>query len=858
MDSFRNGLPPSRRSAGDSPRGQPGMVRIGNSRAPGNLDRAERFEDEKKRIISSCFSVRDEAGKLLQSYITHIRVEEDGAYQSSPPPPGSNPQYKKIRLIILAVKLNGRVLMHKARENDDGTFQIGKTWGLEELQSIESFSNTLPKSPEQQERANWAGSVGFMINMAKPYYWQAKTPKEKEFFIGSLVKIYNKFTSGRLPELIGFNEKDREMIIASTRRSGQSQSQNQSNQQSRNGPYPMLAQSRADNRQLGGRAPQNKDLEVPSLSHTQPRTEGKQDSGIPPDKVLNPADRSLETSDEAARSSFAGRGSISTTDSRAAERLIRPQTRHVSGPRAPQNLRDPQRQSEERRMVDDTAPRPGSQPISITSSALPSSITDRWRTPLSDDHATTNSWRAAQESASPVGPDMQSRSMPPSTEHLANGSPQIIPERRRPPLQIVNGQADGPAQNKIPSPLSEVAPDASLGATLNGPFVEDAALLASDPITQEAPLARDQGQSATAELPGAASPSPLVVRRDHATETATQQGLPNQDTEDTTQVQQFRPGLGPMMGKKVELASKIRKAANAHRAFVPRAGGAGERLLGKVNTSNEPDGVTGVVLPPRSPARELSQSDREYPVKSLLGDNEPEKDRRSSPLTVTVPPLEMTQPGTKPPSPRFIADEVSAPRSDSAKNESELPEESEVSEEAVPRPLFAQRQSKQLERLSVQRKPSPYANALERLGVEAPFDADPRVIAFNHQLDDLGWDNKFFRMKQFSTFQSRLQRDIGKLEAISWLGHTDEGDDRIGQFERSITETVRAVDEIDGLLTLYSVELSVSLIDAISVASSLILPRLCLMTFYTSKLNLTVCKCRPRMKNCCRQHLANC
>src|ERR1700760_3607322 len=67
----------------------------------GNMSRAERFEDEKRRIIESCFSKLDQSGQLAESYITHIRVQEDGSYPSTPPPPDSPPEHKKPRLIII-------------------------------------------------------------------------------------------------------------------------------------------------------------------------------------------------------------------------------------------------------------------------------------------------------------------------------------------------------------------------------------------------------------------------------------------------------------------------------------------------------------------------------------------------------------------------------------------------------------------------------------------------------------------------------------------------------------------------------------------------------------------------------------
>ena len=81
--------------------------------------------------------------------------------------------------------------VHKARENANGTFSIGKTWNLDDLQQIENHPMPLDK--------------GFTVTILKPYFWQASSLKEKEYFIQSLVKIYKKYTGGKVPALIGFD-----------------------------------------------------------------------------------------------------------------------------------------------------------------------------------------------------------------------------------------------------------------------------------------------------------------------------------------------------------------------------------------------------------------------------------------------------------------------------------------------------------------------------------------------------------------------------------------------------------------------------------------------------------------------------
>ncbi|CUS08777.1 unnamed protein product [Tuber aestivum] len=161
--------------------------------------KARQFEDEKKRITASCFSKPDVDGALLESYITHCKVIEDGASPSSPPPEDGPHDQKKSRVIVVAVRKTGRVRMHKARENPNGAFQIGKTWNLDDLSEIENHPPPFEK--------------GFTVTIIKPYYWQASSSKEKDFFISSLLKIYKKYTGGKIPKLTGFGGTEVDKLL---------------------------------------------------------------------------------------------------------------------------------------------------------------------------------------------------------------------------------------------------------------------------------------------------------------------------------------------------------------------------------------------------------------------------------------------------------------------------------------------------------------------------------------------------------------------------------------------------------------------------------------------------------------------
>ena len=78
--------------------------------------------------------------------------------------------------------------MHKTRENANGTFSIGKTWGIDQLERLEETD-----------------ILGFIITAQKPYYWMTETSKEKYAFVTALIQVYRKFTGGKSPQVIGFD-----------------------------------------------------------------------------------------------------------------------------------------------------------------------------------------------------------------------------------------------------------------------------------------------------------------------------------------------------------------------------------------------------------------------------------------------------------------------------------------------------------------------------------------------------------------------------------------------------------------------------------------------------------------------------
>lgn len=54
--------------------------------------------------------------------------------------------------------------VHKARENSDGSIQIGRTWLLKDLTQV--INNT-------------DNNEGFLLNMNKTYYWETNSGRGK-------------------------------------------------------------------------------------------------------------------------------------------------------------------------------------------------------------------------------------------------------------------------------------------------------------------------------------------------------------------------------------------------------------------------------------------------------------------------------------------------------------------------------------------------------------------------------------------------------------------------------------------------------------------------------------------------------
>lgn len=153
---------------------------------------AEQYERDRRAILNSCFGPEEATGHAqAKTYITHVRIIEDSRFPSSKPPRGSSLANKKKRvLLVSSLTDGGGMQLHKARENNNGSFQIGRTWALKELSCIEADTDQ---------------SEGFLLTMGKRYYWETNSAKERTVFIRTLVKVFMEDTGGHVPRLVNWD-----------------------------------------------------------------------------------------------------------------------------------------------------------------------------------------------------------------------------------------------------------------------------------------------------------------------------------------------------------------------------------------------------------------------------------------------------------------------------------------------------------------------------------------------------------------------------------------------------------------------------------------------------------------------------
>ncbi|KAF1845227.1 uncharacterized protein K460DRAFT_405495 [Cucurbitaria berberidis CBS 394.84] len=867
---------PANRPSTGGARGPPSTA---SSSAPSSgMSRADRFDDERRRITESCFAKVDDQGQLQESYITHIRVQEDGLHPQTPPPPTSPPSGKKSRIIMISVRNTGRVKLHKARENANGTFSIGKSWPMEELSAVENYVHLTPRNDDEAQHKQWAGDKGFTVTITKPYYWEAGTAKEKEFFIGSMVKIYNKYTKGDFPVLTGFSAAElnsltngqphlatgegraafaaggREAQVPSQPRQGtpelrQFPPKSPGPPPRRPGESPLVP---SDDGRRGPMPGANPNFRRPPGEYQGPRRPGHQDDqfrggsrpgtgddsrrpspfnpnqGTPPLPDLRQK-RSVEQSIRSRPSGDSmrmrpGQGPIpptppfpsqTLTPQSSTSELARPPKTPESG-NIPSSLtpgraqpQRPQRSLEEL-SFDGAAPafappeqrrqngypslrrdqsprglRPGTSQSNTSSNLtrnddVPPEEPPQRRRPIME----PKSSQMSQRSNDSQGPEPRtvfhtpSQSPAPSIDVPPRRRPQEIPERPK----VAPQDSTEPLQDTLSGAKPAPPPTSPLPQIPNAPITQAPQPAEAVPVV---PIQHEPQPTETVPVvPIPQAPQPA--------ETAPAVQPTSATTEKDNEVA-HRPGLGPMIKNKMnnaDAANKFRKAAAAAGAFKPRAGGAAAKLFSKeTKTSDEPDGVNAVFVPQRTtpkamPQEEVEKKPEEGP--KTLPDRSSKDRLRIS--TKVVPAVTVSSPLS--PAPAVALPEV---------EETPIPP---TPEKSPTRKIEVEPELKRKKRRSNQQIMN-----ISKLGID-PSVVDERGLEFESLLSELGWGTSELSAKNIESLEIDIKREIARVEAGSWLNHLEQKDDRVEAVERMLDRAIAECDELEGLLTLYNVELS--------------------------------------------------
>ncbi|KAL8661516.1 MAG: hypothetical protein Q9202_005525 [Teloschistes flavicans] len=772
-------------------------------------DKAELFEDEKKRIVATCFSKKDPAdGQPSESYITHVRIVEDAAYPSTPPPLGSPEENKKKRVIIVAVRKNGRVRMHKARENDNNTFSIGKTWNLDDLNSIQSFTSAVPVTPEDRQNKELAGSVGFIVTISKPYYWQSQTSREKDFFIFSLIKIYKKYTGGRIPELLGFDHQELETFAAAmgpppgaarpARPEPPKVESNASTQGSLNSRPPPMQQPM--------RLPSG-----PQAQLQQPAIAQQQERGPPPRSENRPRlpqerpshdrqfqERPLRPTDSDERIAQIP-GSFPQSDF---VRDLRPQTS--------------QTQLRKKRSESPAFQSDGSTSQDLTPSKNGMSHSDD---PLNNEpqyrvlhSARTGDERARQNGNYAYGPQ---HGTPPTSSQTpapfrSGAPPSSHPSQESLKEQIRPSTADPKPTPLVPKPLRNQSSTENARPPITArssrepskerwhPVPDPSKDVLQPPIYHQAASSEisryDESRPSTAIRDTTADVTPPSTNTENTepdlnTVPPSQSAMP---TPPDTPTESHRPGLGPMIKTKrsnKEIASQFRKAATAYNAFKPRAGGAVDRLREHQQSSTgAPDGITGVVPAPsllKNGSQSIANNSRSQ-TPDLMPVQQPDQQG-------IVPTVKVDSPPPKPASPVKTQSLIQEPPSPQ-----DVPQMEPEKLDPTEKPTDEQRRKRRSDHSAK------YAKALA---------VDPqlligRTLDIETSLNDFGWGEEPDQRCSYQELQTNVQQELERAEAGGWINAIEQNDDRIVALGTMMDRVIGECEELDGLLTLYGVELS--------------------------------------------------
>ena len=235
-----------------------------------------------------------------------------------------------------------------------------------------------------------------------------------------------------------------------------------------------------------------------------------------------------------------------------------------------------------------------------------------------------------------------------------------------------------------------------------------------------------------------------------------------------------------------DVASKFRKAARAHNAFKPKSAGATESPNDQGGSG---DGITGVFQAP-SLLRSTTQDESRPSTPREAGftrPTTPETKKEPPSVTITTSPLKPVQ-VVEPMKP----DQIEPPPPKSP--------------ERAKKPAVPGRASEERRK---HRQSDHAAKYAKLLGIH-PSLLEGRTSEIETTLNDFGMAEESNQTTAFEELETGLRKELARIEAGSWLGAVENNDDRAMAVNDMMDRVIAECEELDGLLTLYNVELSVS------------------------------------------------
>lgn len=238
-----------------------------------------------------------------------------------------------------------------------------------------------------------------------------------------------------------------------------------------------------------------------------------------------------------------------------------------------------------------------------------------------------------------------------------------------------------------------------------------------------------------------------------------------------------------------EIASAFRKAATAYTAFRPRPGGAGNKLREENDTApSGPDGIRNVVPAPSLLRPTDENNIKKSTVDQGMGDLPAPLETKSKVPAVMITEVDDEMPGTN-----LTGFAEAVPGAwPSTPGEDTRPDSPKVQED---------RRTK--------RRSGHTAKYATALGID-PRLLEGATVDLESVLADFGWGSEDLSPKKVDDLQVDIRRELGRVEAGSWLGHLEQKDERVETVDNMLDKAIAECDVLDGLLTLYGVELGVS------------------------------------------------